>query len=146
MKYITILSISIILVNCSTTKHYKTEKKASKSIPIEYKFDLSLQTILFLQELETERESKANSNFIPSNKLIDKYNIKKLNDIYTISGFIKTKDGYNENNLTQLNIKTNSKVGNIITIIIPISSIDTFLTLDGISYFEINKRVDLKNR
>ena len=143
MKYIEILIIFMVIFSCSATKQNSTKKTSLGSKPIVYKFDLSLKTKMFLKELEEEKEDK--TNYIPSNKLIDKYNIKKLNDIYTISGFIKINDEYNENVLTQLNIKTNSNVGNIITVIVPLNSIDAFLTLDGINYFEISTQVDLKN-
>jgi hypothetical protein len=145
MKVFTILLFTIFIASCFPTKQNKTENHIAKSNSIEYKFDLSLHTKIFLHELEKEKKGKENNNFIPSDKLIDKYNIMIENDIYTMSGFIKTQEGYSENDLTKLNIKTNSKIGKIITVIIPLSSIDNFLKLDGIKYFEINKKVELKN-
>jgi len=144
MKLITIFIISTVLFSCSSTKQNSKEKKVANSNSIEYKFDMSLHTKLFLQELEKEKNEKETENFIPSEKLIEKYSIKKINDLYTINGFIKANENFNENDLSSLNIQTNSKVGEIVTVTIPLNSIDNFLTLNGVKYFEINKKVELK--
>lgn len=146
MKYITIIILSATLLACSTTRKDTAKKEVAKSNSIEYKFDLSLQTKMFLQKFNNEKTGDDIEAFIPSKELVDKYNIIILDDIYTISGFIKINNDYDQDYLTQINIKPGSKVDNIITVIIPLSSIDNFLTLNGIDYFEISEKVKLKSK
>ena len=85
-------------------------------------------------------------NYVPSKELIEKYNLRKLNGVYTISGFIKINNEFNENDLAQLNIKANSKIGEIMTVIIPLNSIEMFLKINGVKYFEISQKVELRNK
>jgi len=146
MKYISILILAVVVLSCSTAKKSTKNNKVAEASSTEYKFDLSLQTKMFLQEYENEKEGKNVEDFIPSQKLIDKYNIKVLDNIYTISGFIKVNNEYAEDKLTQLNINPASKVDNIVTVIIPLDTIDKFLIINGIDYFEISEKVELKTK
>jgi hypothetical protein len=136
MKYITIVILSVAIIACSATKKSSSKKDEPKQSSVENKFDLSMYTKSFLVAPE---------NFVPSEKLINKYSIKKVNGTYTISGFIKINDSYQEKELTQLNIKTGSAVSNIVTVIITLESIDSFLLINGINYFEIGEKVEPKN-
>jgi len=145
MKYISLIILAVVILSCSTTKKSTKNNKADNSSSIEYKFDLSLQTKLFLQEFENEKLEKSTDSFVPSQNLIDKYNIKIVEDLHTISGFIKVNSDYNEEELNRINIKTGSQSNNIITVIIPMGSIDKFLILNGVEYFEIGQKVELKN-
>lgn len=145
MKYITIVILSVAIIACSATKKSSSKKDEPKQSSVENKFDLSMYTKSFLVALEKERAGKSTENFVPSEKLINKYSIKKVNGTYTISGFIKINDSYQEKELTQLNIKTGSAVSNIVTVIITLESIDSFLLINGINYFEIGEKVEPKN-
>lgn len=145
MKYLTIIILSIAIIACSASKKSRSKKEEAKQSSVENKFDLSMHTKSFLVALEKERAGKSTENFVPSEKLINTYDIKKLNGTYTISGFIKINDSYQEKALTQLNIKTGSAVSNIVTVVIPLESINSFLLISGIDYFEIGEKVELKN-
>ncbi len=145
MKYISIIILSVAIIACSATKKSSSKKEETEQSSVENKFDLSLHTKLFLIALEKERAGKSTEDFVPSDKLINAYDIKKLNDTYIINGFIKIKDSYQEKELTQLNIKTGSAVSNIVTVIVPLESINSFLLISGIDYFEIGEKVELKN-
>ena len=143
MKQLSIFIIflfSFFLFNCSSTK--KVEKSSVENHK-EYRFSLSLQTKLFLSDLEKERKGKNLKDFEPTSALIEKYQIKKIQDAYSISGFIKINDDFNESDLKSLNIKINSTLNKTMTIIIPISTIHDFLELNGINYFEIATKVNL---
>lgn len=134
------------ITSCFSIKQTNTENEVTELNSIKFKFDLSLYTKMFLQELEREKAVKNYDNYVPSKKLIEKYNLKKLNGIYTISGFIKINNEFNKNDLVQLNIKANSKIGEIMTVIIPLNSIEMFLKINGIIYFEISRKVELRNK
>ncbi len=150
MKLISVIAISILLISCSSkmnTKKDKTEAKSSQTeYNTKYKFDLSLHTKLFLQDLKKELAEKEITEFEPSSKLKTKYSITENGGEYRISGFIKTNNQYNKADLVALEININSSVGNIITVSIPLKSIYKFLELDGIKYFEISKKVEFKNQ
>ena len=145
MKYISVIILLITVFACSSTKKNTANKKDTKPISAENQFDMSLHTKMFLREFESEKKSANNDDFIPSVKLINKYGLKKVSDEYTISGFIKTNNKFQKDQLTLLKIKYGSLVNNIITVIIPLNSIDSFLYLKGIDYFEIGAKVELKN-
>ncbi len=144
MRHITLITISILLVSCSSMKNTKKDKTMAKSNQTEYKFDMSLHTKLFLEDLKKELIDKDIVDLKPSEELKTKYNITESEGEFIISGFIKTNSQYNERDLVNLEIKTNSSVGDITTVVIPLKSIYKFLELDGVKYFEINKKVELK--
>jgi len=127
-------------------KPKKKDKTVAKSNQTEYKFNMSLHTKLFLQDFKNELAGNEISEFEPSSELKTKYNITESDGEFEISGFIKTNSQYNEADLVNLEIKTNSSVGDITTVVIPLKSLYKFLELDGIKYFEINKKVELKNK
>jgi len=124
----------------------KAEKETAKSSSAEYLFNLSLHTKLFLQELDKEIAIQKKGDFIPSEQFIEKYNIQKIGDVHSISGFIKISNDFKEADLNSLNIKMGSKAGEIMTVIIPLEEMNKFLKIKGISYFEINKKAAIKTK
>jgi len=143
MKLITGLIILAVLYSCSTTKQVKKEENVKSQT--EYNFELSLDTKLFLEDLNKEQGEQNIDELKLTKEFTDKYNISGSPGAYDISGLIKINEQYNENDLAKLNIKTNSKVNEIVTVIIPLGSIDSFLELDGIKYFELTKKGVPKN-
>ena len=143
MKLITGLIILAVLYSCSTTKQVKKEENVKSQT--EYNFELSLDTKLFLEDLNKEQGEQNIDELKLTKEFTDKYNISGSPGAYDISGLIKINEQYNENDLAKLNINTNSKVNEIVTVIIPLGSIDSFLELDGIKYFELTKKGVPKN-
>ena len=143
MRLITGLIILAVLYSCSTTKQVKKEEKVKSQTG--YNFELSLDTKLFLEDLKKEKGEQNIDELKLTKEFTNKYNISGPPGAYNISGLIKINEQYNENDLAKLNIKTNSKVNDIVTVIIPLGSIDSFLELDGIKYFELTKKGVLKN-
>ncbi len=144
MKYITLVILAISLLACSATKKNSSNKKEQQLKPTEYKFGMSLHTKLFLADYNKEKSEFINKEYLPSDNLINNYSLKKIDNEYTVSGFIKTNSDFQKEDLVPLNIKNGSDVNKIITVIIPLSSVDDFLKLDGINYFEIGEKVELK--
>lgn len=145
MRLFIVLIITVFMSSCISSNN-KAEKETAKSVSSEYLFDLSLHTKLFLQELDKEIAIQKKGGFIPSEKFIEKYNTQKIEDVHSISGFIKINDDFKEADFVSLNIKTGSKAGEIMTVIIPLDKMSKFLELKGINYFEINKKAAIKTK
>jgi hypothetical protein len=145
MRLFIVLLIAVFMFSCISSNS-KAEKETVKSVSTEYLFDLSLHTRLFLRELDKEIAIQKKGDFIPSEKFIEKYNTQKIEDVYSISGFIKINDDFKETDLDLLNIKMGSKSGDIMTLIIPLDKMPKFLKIKGISYFEINRKAAIKTK
>lgn len=143
IKNIVSLSILLILTSSCITSDNKAQKDDSVAKPSNFSsnFKLSPQTKLFIQDLRQEIENEDKTTFKSSSKLQNKYNLRKLNNVFYVNGFIKVNNNYDEDVLSKLNINVNSSKGEIKTISIPIKSIPKFLRTDGIEYFEISQQV-----
>lgn len=139
----TITSI-IIFIQCGQLKHYKVDSKPDKTNDtMSTTMKLSLHTKQFIKEIESTNKKFDESDF--SDEFKKKYGIIIQNNQFFIGGLAKVNNNYNSHHLKNMNVKVNSKSGNIITLDIPLSSLKAFFKYDGVSYFEINQKVDLKN-
>ncbi len=133
----------IIFIQCGQIKHNIAHRKTDKTNDtISTSMKLSLHTKQFIKEIESTNKNFDEFDF--SDEFKKKYGIIKRNNQFFIGGFAKVNNHYNFLDLDNMNIKVNSKSGNIITLDIPLNSLDTFLKYDGVSYFEINQKVNLK--
>jgi len=109
-------------------------------------FGISPRTKIFLKQMKAEMEATASTieSYIPSDKLVEEYGLRQINDTYTISGFIKTTDAFEESQFEAKGVNLGSKAGEIRTISLPISFLPEFLQSKTISYFEISNKIQLK--
>ena len=133
------LLLLVILTSSCIISESKTQE--DNLIAKASNFKLSPQTKLFIQDLRQEIKNEDKSTFKPSSELQNKYNLKKLNNVFYVNGFIKATNNYDKDVFSLLNINVNSSKGGIKTISIPIKSIPKFLKTDGIEYFEISQQV-----
>lgn len=139
MKKILFIAISISLFSCSSSNN-KNSKSNTQSTGFETKVELSANTKLFLQELNQERETQKKSDFVPSDELIEKYSLVEQANNYFIRAFLKVETDFDYNELENLEVMTNSKVGEIITVAIPLGAIPAILDVEKIEYLEINQK------
>lgn len=142
------------ITSCSGTKnmtHQNQEKvqivpKNNESNVWAASFAVSPRTKIFLKQMKAEMEAKASTveSYIPSDKLIEEYGLRQINDVYTISGFVKTTDAFEESQFEAKGVNFGSKAGEIRTISLPLSFLPDFLQSKAISYFEISNKVQLK--
>jgi len=132
-------------LSCNETKQaVKTNNENIMQTEIfQTTYNISARTKMFLSELENEisKAGKSIESFKPSEKLIESHNIRKQDDDYFISGFVKTNELFYRNSFEQINITFGQDTGNIITVQIPFKSLSQFLKGEGIEYFEISEKV-----
>jgi hypothetical protein len=129
----------------STTKTIEKSDKKNDTI-INSKMKLSLYTKQFIREIKSMNNNKKIDEKKLSDEFIKKHGIIKRNNHFFIGGFVKINESFDSQDLKNMNIKINSKSGNIITLEIPINSLNALLKYEGINYFEINQKVELKNK
>lgn len=74
-------------------------------------------------------------------KLENLYPIYKINGKQIISLIAKVNSNYNVSNLQQYEISQGSRIGNIVTLKVPLSAIQQISSIPGISYLEIAAKV-----
>ncbi|MDY0076154.1 MAG: hypothetical protein RBR87_02675 [Bacteroidales bacterium] len=139
---------------CTTTKNASKKQpdqvgqtmKENETNTWPASFGISPRTKIFLNQIKAEIDATASTieSYIPSDKLIEEYGLRQINDVYTISGFVKTTDAFEESQLEAKGVNFGSKAGEIRTISLPISFLPEFLQSKTISYFEISNKVQLK--
>ncbi len=104
---------------------------------------VSATTRLFMLELENEMKAtkKEIKRFVPSARLVDKYNLSKRKRTYYIHGFIKTNDDFNEAQMKKTGVYCGRAVGGIRTVQIPLKSFYVFLRQKGITYFQVAEKL-----
>src|SRR5690606_13146170 len=117
-----------------------------ESLKFEPTFDLSARTKLFLKAVEDEMSSmkKNIETYEPSDDIVKKYGLKKQNEEYIISGFIKTTSSFEKNGLESKGVNLGRKTGELMTISFPLNFLQEFLTTENITYFEISEQVTPK--
>ena len=129
---------SIILMACQASKKtVQANNNSPASAMTEAK--LSPATKIFIQELKKEKETNQSSTFTPSENLIKKYKLRKLDNAYFIGGLITTTESINESVITNLGVKIGTKAGNIWTTQIPVGQLESFIKTQGISYIQIDE-------
>ena len=140
------LFISMVF-SCNGTKHTIIKNdKIIVSNSNQSTFNISTKTKQFLNEFEKElKESNKNIKiYNPSKRLVDEYSIKKIDNEYFISGFIKTNENFDKKIFENSEVKFGQPSGQIITVNVPLYFLTDFFKMSGIEYFEISEKVQTK--
>lgn len=137
----------LIFVGCASKKDAATNSQDAESSTMSYdlekaEMNLSLSARMFINDLNRQSFKKHNENYYLPEDFIKKYGINKSSHGYSIGGFAKINEKFNEAALRSLNIEVNSSSGDIVTLEIPLKSLGRFLKYNGIDYFELNQRID----
>lgn len=146
MRIFIVLIIAILMTSCFSSSNNKKKKERVNYTTSETLFDLSAQTRIFLDDLKKEQAAFGEDSFVPSARFIEKYSIQKIQDNYAVAGFIKINSEFDIELLYENSIHVGSKTNQIISIIVPLNHIAEFLEIKGISYFEINKKAEIKSK
>ncbi len=142
-----LFSLIPFCISCGGAKqtNNKTEVNHTTSnlTPI---FNVSARTKSFLAALENEISGHGNSieNAQLSEKFIEAYNVRELDNDYSISGFIKMNEDFDSKDLEQIDVALRQPTGAITTVQVPLKSLGQFLKIPGIEYFEISEKVTNK--
>jgi hypothetical protein len=136
-----------VFFSCKSTKKIVTKNdKIIVSNSNQSISNISSKTKQFLNEFEKElKESNKNiKTFTPTKRLIDEYSIKKIDNEYFISGFIKTNENFDKKVFENSEVKFGQSSGQIITVNVPLYFLTDFLKMAGIEYFEMSEKVQTK--
>ena len=141
------IAFLLFLVACKGNKEIiksinGNSKHSYEIIPAQKETRISPNTKIFLLELEKEKLNQ--KEYQPSQTLIDNYNLLFIDNEFFICGFIKVDDNFNKEDLEKINTRVISTSGSIITVHIPLSSIDNFLKINSVKYFQISEKAELK--
>lgn len=106
-------------------------------------FPVSATTRMFMLELKGEMDAsnKSIKKFIPSDRLVDKYNLRKVKRAYYIHGFIKTDSRFDEAKFKKAGFYCGRPVGGMRTVQVPLKSFYVFLRQKGITYFQVAEKL-----
>lgn len=145
-----IFSAMIALFSCkglkvnSNKSLYPNDKETS--LDNQTKMQLSTFARLFILELNNELSTQNTTieYYKPSKKIIEEYGIQLFNKEYFLQGFATINNQIDHSELNKLGITLARPFGNKATIRIPLKSFNHFLHLNGIEYFEMNPKSELK--
>ena len=140
--FVFIAMVLTSLPSCSSSK----QSVNNSMISIKTNYPVSARTKQFVAELNNELPIKNDSleNYTPSNKLIEKYNIRKQEGLYYVSGFIKFSENFDKSNLEKINVFVGKTSNLISTVQVPLNKLNQFFQITGITYFEIAEKAELK--
>ena len=135
---IILVSTTLFTTSCSNKKStVATEEE--KILKETQKVEISSRTKLFLEELNDFKSADQVSEDFKS-----KYSIKELEGINYVSGTLTYNSAFAEKSITELGVKTNLNMNNRLNVLVPLKAIDDFLAVEGIEYFEIATKGNLK--
>lgn len=138
MKFYQIIFVLAVLFGCKPTKE-GTKTDNTQTVMTDSAVELSAPTKIFLNDLKKEKDLTEVSESFRS-----KYLIKEIDGVNYISAFITVSSDFKVQPLNELGVKTNPKVGDRISVLVPIEAINEVLTINDISYFEIAIKGSLK--
>ncbi|MBI1836073.1 MAG: S8 family peptidase [Flavobacteriia bacterium] len=78
---------------------------------------------------------------IPSEKLIQRYPIYKINGLYYISSLFKVNSSFSKTSLKKYSIQFGSQIGQIVSVKIPLTILDDIFFIEGIEQFELATKI-----
>jgi hypothetical protein len=135
----------LLLVSCISTKQPNSISQTENS-NLSARFSISARTRQFLSNLNKEliHDQCGIKEFKLSEKLLNDFAIRKQGDTYLISGFIKTNEDFDKPFLEKTGITFGQQAGQICTVNIPLQCLSVFLDHEGIEYFEISEKIQIK--
>ncbi len=105
--------------------------------------NISLETKRFIKEVKKlEKFQKKPDKQLE--KIQEFYPLLKIDNKYFIGGIIKVEESFDENELTDLNVKITTKADNLWTVKIPIENVKEVVKLDGIEFIQTDTRIKKK--
>ncbi len=85
----------------------------------------------------------AEQNTVGFETLSNRYSITQINNNLFLSAIAKVNSNFSETKLVEKGIILRSKVGNIVSLFIPVESLRGFSTIQGIQYIDIAQKFDV---
>lgn len=133
------LKIVVLLCILFVYPKITTSMSKQKNTPV-----TSLQVNQLLQDLESENYKK--NSYQPSDNIITKYGIQKLDNAYYVGGMMSANEKLKDSELKSLDVIISTSAGGVSTVQVPIQNLDKFLNLKGIESFDLGKKVFTKGK
>lgn len=91
-----------------------------------------------IQQMESEQESNQTGDKALSKETQEEFLVKKVNDIYVVKGSIVVDLGFKDSELEPFNVVVHSKLDQLWTVEIPITSLKDLGTVKGVHFIEID--------
>lgn len=143
MKIIIALLVASTVLSCKNSEKSVKMDKTEETEMTSSNFDLSPKTKMFLKDFKNKSEVHKTDGSLSEN-FIEKYSLKKIENIYYFQGFATINERFDKENLEEIGIKVGSNMGKQTTLTIPLTKINDFLNLKSITYFEISNKANLK--
>lgn len=125
----------VLIYSCSSGNQNTTNR--SNTTGFEPSFRVSARTSLFINDYLEYKHSKAVNEKQPPELLLEKYHINKTGNKYVFSGIMKVNSDFETCVLNDLKITRGTRSNNILTVQVPLSSLEEFFSLSKIEYFEL---------
>ena len=139
-KYLCTLLAVLAFTACHTNKsaptHPPTAETASDFLPEGINVSASFRMFWDTWTADLKQSGKTLDEYVPSERLIQRFVLRPQNGEYLVTGFLHTNDEFNVDALTQLGgygVKYNDSM---YSFAIPLRSLPQFVTLPGITYIE----------
>jgi len=116
-------------------KSGSTEMETSSGI-------FSAKTKMFIHDYSSTTEGGIN---YPDERLIDKYALVKINDIYYIGMLLKISNDFNIDQLSQFKAITGSRTNISLSIKLPVQNVEKLAGVKGIEYADVDQKIDLRD-
>ncbi len=100
-------------------------------------------TMGLMKQLEIEDENQT-KNPTPSDKIQKDFLLKKEKGVYVVHGKIVVEPTFKESDLAPLKINVNTKLDQLWTVVIPLTSLKSLGSIKGVNYIEINVPIKKK--
>lgn len=134
--------MTVLLIGCMPGRN-TVQTATAQSSAMDSTFPVSATTRMFMYELENEMKAtkKEINRFVPSARLVDKYNLGKVKRTYYIHGFIKTDGHFDELKFKKAGFSCGRSAGGMRTVQVPLKSFYVFLRQKGITYFQVAEKL-----
>ena len=141
MKTLILILLSLILISCSSTKESTKSTDESPSYNSYSKSaGLSDMTKSFINQIKNERKNlNKMQKYIPSQNLINEYNIFLNNGTYYIGSKFKINNEMDSAVLDAIGVIIVSKIENNWTANIPVDMLEDVVNYSGIDYLQIDE-------
>ena len=138
-----ILVYSLIFASCRVHKNMKeTSPEPENSVTNQPVHNIySAGAKMFIHDF---RAGTASNKGIPDSVLIDKYSLEKINNIYFVGVLARVTEHFNAADLIPLNAITGSNFRGSLSIKIPAGNVEKLVSVPGIEYIDVGRKIILK--
>lgn len=135
----------IFLIGCCAKKKSTSPVSTTKTtLTLPEKVSFSSGFMQFWNDLKKDLDDYDINNYTPGEAFIQKYKLRKVDDIYIVSGFIKTKPDFEATSVEGLGGVIANYTETLNTFRIPLNKLPEMIWLEGIERVELATNIRIK--